>query len=295
MTWYLRDQTVKSALAFFVAALLLSFGAGLSIAAIARDPSSAAERSALGVVILASPTIAAIVLTVATSGWSGLRSLGSPLSTWRVPIRWYLVALFLPVALNLSSIGIYVLLGGSLPPIPGPVPADLEPLVADGLPATVLSISLFFLLASLAEEIGWRGYALPRLQSRMTAFASSLVLGAVWASWHVPAFYLAPGAAQAAIPFRWYLPSVLAISVAFTWIYNNTSGSLLVATIFHASIQATNILLPNLPAETGDARLYGLNVAVVTVVAAVLLAAYGSRNLTKSDRRVTQPEVTGMD
>lgn len=140
----------------------------------------------------------------------------------------------------------------------------------------------------MVEEIGWRGYALPRLQSRMAALSSSLIIGVIWALWHVPSFFLLPGADQAALPFLWYIPSVLAIAVVFTWLYNNTRGSLLLATLLHTSIQATNILIPNLPTETGDTRLYGLNVLVAVVVASLIVIISGPQNLSKSQSRVTQ-------
>lgn len=285
---YLRDSTVRSTCAFFALSLLISIGAGILIAASTRGLLQIDLPAILPVIILLSPTIAAIVLTVATTGWSGLYNLVSSLSTWRIPIQWYLVALFLPAVLNLSSIGIYVILGGSLPAIPGSVPSDLKPFITDNIASTLLFLSLFFFLASLVEEIGWRGYALPQLQSRLSAFSSSCIIGVIWAFWHVPSFFLIPRTAQAAIPFLWYIPSILAISVVFTWLYNNTSGSLLLVTILHASIQATNILIPNLPSETGDMRLYGLNTLIVFVVTVIILRAYGAQNLSRNQQRITQ-------
>lgn len=285
--WGQRDAAVRSTIAFFILVLSISIGTGLLIAASTHGLVQITLPGALGLLILLSPTIAAAMLAGITNSWRGLYNLLSPLSTWRLPIRWYLVALFLPAVLNFSSLGIYILLGGSLPAIPGSVPTDLEPLVTENIVTTLLFLLLFFLFASMVEEIGWRGYALPRLQSRLTALSSSLIIGVVWAVWHVPSFFLLPGADQAALPFLWYIPSVLAIAVVFTWLYNNTRGSLLLATLLHTSLQATNILVPNLPAETGDTRLYGLNVLVAVVVASLIVIISGPQDLSKTPR-VTQ-------
>lgn len=288
MNRHLQNAAVRSTLVFFAVTLSLSIGIGLLVAAMTQGWLQFDVPDTLALVILFSPTIAAIVLTITTNGWNGLHDLFAPLTTWRVPLHWYLAALFLPAVLNLSSIGLYVLLGGSSPSIPGAIPSDLEPLTTGSIARTALFLSLYFLTASLAEEVGWRGYALPRLQSHLTALSSSLIIGVIWTVWHVPSFFLLPGSAQAAIPFLWYIPSVLAISVVFTWLYNNTRGSLLLATLLHASIQATNILLPNLPADRGDTQLYGMNVIVVIVVAAIILTISGHRNLSRSQPKVVK-------
>ncbi|WP_436348696.1 CPBP family intramembrane glutamic endopeptidase [Natronorubrum sp. FCH18a] len=283
----LQDPAVRATSAFFILTLLLSIEIGLLLAASARGTLQIAIPETLATIILLTPTIAAIVLTVATNGWRGLHDLLSPLLTWRVPVRWYLAALLFPAILNLSSIAIYSLLGGSSPTIPGEVPADFKSLLTGSIATTVLFISLFFFLASLFEEIGWRGYALPRLQSRTTALSSSHIIGVIWAVWHVPTFFLLPEAAQSAIPFLWYVPSVLAISIVFTWLYNNTNGSLLLATILHASLQATNVLIPNLHSGPGGTQLYRLNVIILIVLAAIIVSIHGPRDLSLTHQRIT--------
>ncbi len=74
------------------------------------------------------------------------------------------------------------------------------------------------------EEPGWRGFALPRLLTRHTPFASSIVLGAAWALWHVPLFF-APAASQSGFPFVWYFVNALALSIVFTWLYLKSGGT----------------------------------------------------------------------
>lgn len=84
----------------------------------------------------------------------------------------------------------------------------------------------------LAEEAGWRGFALPRLQAKYNALVSSLILGVIWCCWHIPLFFV-PGSSQQGIPFPIYLMLVVTLSIYFTWLYNNTGGSLVICVLAH--------------------------------------------------------------
>ena len=90
------------------------------------------------------------------------------------------------------------------------------------------------------EEIGWRGYALPRLQNRYQALYSALVLGLVWAVWHI-AIYVTR---MNPVVFAWYIVGVIAKSVLITWAYNGSQGSLLLAALYHAAWNTAGIFLP---------------------------------------------------
>lgn len=94
----------------------------------------------------------------------------------------------------------------------------------------------------MGEELGWRGFALPRLQARMSALSASLILGLLWALWHLP-LYLTAGHPLSEVFFGWFLLSILADAILFTWIFNNTRGSLLVVLLFHASIATSGLFL----------------------------------------------------
>lgn len=231
------------------------------------------------------PVVVAIILAVATDGYRGLKRLLRPLFTWQVPVRWYVFALLLPAFINTVSIAIYVGLGGSMPSVPGQVPADLDPFVTDHPALTVVLFASVFLLSAVAEEVGWRGYALPRLQRRLSALSSSLLIGVVWAFWHAPA-HVVIGSAQGEIPFLWSVPSVIGIAIIITWMYNHTQGSLLLVTFLHASVQATNLLLPTLPGATGDVAVYQLSV-VVTIGLALIVVIRSGSSLSPGDRPVT--------
>ncbi len=97
---------------------------------------------------------------------------------------------------------------------------------------------MFFFSGPIQEEFGWRGYALYYLQSKFNAFESSLILGAIWSFWHFPLF-LIPGTALFNQNFYSYTISLVALSIIFTWLNNNTNGSILVAIFFHTSINTT--------------------------------------------------------
>ena len=82
------------------------------------------------------------------------------------------------------------------------------------------------------EELGWRGFLLPRLQQRFNALISSLIVGVIWAIWHLPLWSL-PGYGWDAIPYWAFALGAISTSVIFTWILNNTGGSLVMASIIH--------------------------------------------------------------
>ena len=92
-------------------------------------------------------------------------------------------------------------------------------------------VPLFFyvlLLNALPEEYGWRGFALDRLQKKSSALSASLILGLIWALWHLPLFFI-EGTTQAAIPMVQYMLQTVVLSIFYTWLYNNTGGSVLIA------------------------------------------------------------------
>jgi hypothetical protein len=90
------------------------------------------------------------------------------------------------------------------------------------------------ILGPLSEEIGWRGYALERLQTKWNALVSSLIVGLVWGLWHLPLFFMmGTSQRELAIPFGGFLAGLMALSILFTWLHNNTHGSIWTAIFFH--------------------------------------------------------------
>lgn len=179
------------------------------------------------------PTVSALLVTAHTEGRRGMADLRGRLTRWRVGWHWYAVALLLPFALAALATAAHVALGGDPPPGPA-----MEPLFA---PLIVLLVSLpihLVLGGALAEELGWRGYALPRLQRRLGPTGAGLVLGVIWWLWHLPTFVI-PGSGQSHLPLGSHLLLILAWSLLFAWLVNGTRGSVLLAVLFHAAMNAT--------------------------------------------------------
>jgi membrane protease YdiL (CAAX protease family) len=187
------------------------------------------------------PTLSAFLVTGVTEGDIGLGRLLHRFALWRVGLQWYLfVLLAVPV---LCLLGI-VLLPGSLasfkPPPPGFVVQSLEQFFI-----------VFFLGGPLAEEPGWRGFALPRLQTGLGPLRGTLVLAVLWACWHLPHFLTpaqhgGPGTHLGAFlkNFPAFVLLCVALAILLTWVFNCTRGSLLLVILLHASVDAT--LLPSL-------------------------------------------------
>jgi membrane protease YdiL (CAAX protease family) len=143
----------------------------------------------------------------------------------------------------------------------------------------ILILFLIFTLGfdGLGEEIGWRGFALPRLLERFSPLISSLILGALWAVWHFP-YALTEGTFLSEVPLHWFFINLLAMSVIYTWIFINTNGSLLLPLLFHAAGNTTANLLPILPPAASDLRIYYFTIAIHCVLA-ILVYFLSVRNV----------------
>src|SRR5215203_5922532 len=171
---------------------------------------SVTATQGLVLVMLASnvPSVVAIVLTAIVFGRGALRKLLGRLLIWRVNPLWYLVVFLGPVALLGGTIALNTLLG--------------RPALSLGIPSLLgLVIMLAFMIvpgSALGEEIGWRGYALPRLQAGRSSLSASLILGVIWGFYHLPLFFTGQAFRSPTIlvPF---LISTIALSIILTWVY----------------------------------------------------------------------------
>jgi len=175
-----------------------------------------------------------------------------------------------------SALALHVALGGPAPQpnLPAGAPAEMWPIV---LP--ILFLSNVFVGGPIAEELGWRGFALPRLQARIGALAAGLVLGAAWGLWHLPFFLFGEGASVVGdTPFVWYVLLVTAWPALMTWVYNNARESVLLMVLFHAGINTTMGRL-GLAGASGGSRLVVLNVALTWLVVAAVSIRFGPARL----------------
>ena len=182
--------------------------------------------SAAGLLGVLMPAITALILTVHRGGFKGVSSLLRPLKTWRVGWRWWAAAVLVWPALLILTGLIYNWLWHD-PPISAVLPNSV---------AAFLVNVIFLLVATLGEEIGWRGLALPALEWRTSALRASIILGVVWATWHVPYWLLQDtftqyGVGYLALSFLFVLPGTFYI----TWFYNHGRFSLLLPVAFHVT------------------------------------------------------------
>jgi uncharacterized protein len=241
-------------LPFFVTAWSIS-ALALLPALLARAgwlPGPPEKYMGLALFAVFSPTIAAMLVARFERGGAGALSVFRPLraSAWRVGPIWYVVALGMVGVAFFAGMVVYRLAGGS-----GPlayVPHDAQHIAA-------------MIMVPIGEEIGWRGFALPRLNARHGRIDASLILGAGWAVWHIPMFLLQgfPLGPMFVVALLFFLPG----SVLFSWLFSRTGGSLPLAILFHVGAHANNTL-GSLPERAGPALV---GVCTVTLLAVVLL------------------------
>lgn len=179
------------------------------------------------------PMIAAFIVKYISEGRQGIKDLLKRLAQWKVGWIWYVVVLVVPVLLVVAAGYADQLTGGQSFTMKGFSVND------EFSQFGPLGYFLFnFFTFGIGEETGWRGYALPALQKKFTAFTSTLILAVGWACWHIPAFIYRPLYSQMDVAgIAGFFMSLLMGAVVLTWLYNSTKGSLLIVALFHAMIE----------------------------------------------------------
>jgi len=268
-----------SLVAFFLLAFIIAWGfwipAALATKGMLPFPFPVTLAGVLGAW---GPSLAGIIVTAAVDGKAGLRTLLRRLTVWRVGVQWYLFALLWPAVLSLLATGVSMLLGGPVPdfahpPVTTEYPVPPEALSAGFLPLLPMVFVIQVFSSPLGEELGWRGFAVPRLQARWSALLSSLVVGAIWGLWHLPRNW-APGTPFDVAGFVWLVLGLVLNAVLYTWVFNNTKGSLVPVILLHTAQAVTLLFL----AEASTPLVKnGLTAILVIVIVAVFGAARLSR------------------
>jgi CAAX protease family protein len=216
--------------------------------------------------------LAAFVVTAATDGRAGVEDLARRSLRWRVPVRWYVIALFgVPVAATLLAIAIYQTEALESPP--GGWPRALG--------AVFVVFLLQLLLFQLSEEIGWTGFLQDRWQERYSPLKLSALVAVPWAVWHLPDFFVDEGLGIEQLVTA---PVFLVIEfialffarVLIVWLYARTGRSVLLVAVFHASFDASiSELSYDIIPGSNVARFLVLSGVIAIAAAAVIVATRG--------------------
>lgn len=206
------------------------------------------------------PIIAAFVVTAITDGKSGIRILWRRFWNRNMSVKWLLVTLLIIPAMELVSNLVSRTLNGIDYPffnLPNP-------------PWMVISVFVNnFIFTGMFEEFGWRGYVLPRFQAKWNALISSLILGVIWASWHFGQLFF-PESGNPEPIWGFVLRTILE-TIIITWIFNNTKGSVLAASLYHAMVNTG-------PIGIGSAKVfYGVQLLVVIIIVLI----FGAKQLVR--------------
>ena len=214
------------------------------------------------------PGIVALALTRRREGAAGVRALlaripphGAPLSLYAFAVGWFAV-------LKLAAAALHRLATGAWPDF-GDVPWIVIPF------AIALSTPV-----QAGEEIGWRGYALPRLAARLGLASASLVLGAIWAIWHLPLFFVRDTDSFGR-SFPLYFLDVVSISVVIAWLWERSGRRLLLPMLLHAAINNTVVV----PTRSSPSNVFGLAAPRIAWIIAALLGASALGFLADTIRR----------
>ena len=279
---------VRSLYKFFGLSFILSWVLWIGAAAVlgwdfSRPSAFAPVSGFLYLLGVFGPALVAVALTAHEQGRVGTLVLLRRTIDFSPSARWYVFALAYFATVKIVVAIVYRTIVGTWPAF-------------DGTP-------WFIMLAGTAistpvqagEEIGWRGYALPRLSSCVGLPVASLVLGIVWAVWHLP-FFLIPGVDKSGQSFPVYLLATIALSITMAWLYWRTNGSLLLTMLMHAAINNTNIVPTGAAGSTNPWQLRASLTAWTTTTLLWIGAGYFLVQMRRGNLESSnQPETDGRE
>ncbi len=217
-------------IAYFILAFAFSWTIYLLLVAVQQGWTDAQIPYAIHYLGSFGPAFAALIVTALTTGRDGLRELGGRMIKWRVGWGYAAFAILSPILLFLVAIIVVRAIKGEWPDLRLLGQANYLPYLGWGV------LPLWLISFGFGEEIGWRGFALPRLQNTMNVSKATLILALVWALWHMPAFFYLDTIQNLGglLIIPGFLIGILFGAVVFTWLYNGTGGSILMVVIWHA-------------------------------------------------------------
>ena len=288
-----KSGVKRDLIAFFLVAFVISWSAMFLWHVPANSPGNKQDQvletfERVSFFYAFGPLLSAAGVSLLSYGPSGMKSLFRPVFKWRVRGVWYALALFLPVVIQWLAVVLCVLWTGEHLKMPSFASAAKLWLMATPI------ISILIIL----EELGWRGFALPRLQSLGKALSASLILGALWSFWHYPLeAAVEHGYGETAVNIILSLTVFTVTTILFatlmTWIFNSSGGSLLLMLLMYGS---SNANLVNIMGARAEGRLFDLPfrisyMIVLLLAVSLVLMKYGAESLSKSGKVVFEPSL----
>jgi membrane protease YdiL (CAAX protease family) len=233
---------------FFAISYATFFGGALLLTVVPED---------LFPLFIYGTALGALFVVAVTERWAGVKAWASRIVRWRVGVIWYVVALGLTPLMRLAAYGLNLALGA-----PAPAPEAWV-----GLAEAPGAFVFIFLTIGLGEELGFRGYALPKLMERHSPLVAALILGVLRVIWHLPLFLFAGDS-------WWVVLMVLFGDVIFAWVFVNTRGSVLLALLLHSMFNASGeIFFPLFAGAYAEQQTMLLALVFVAVGGAIALVA----------------------
>jgi len=226
------------------------------------------------------PFLVALVVLAIIQGKSGVGGLLRRMVRWRVGLKWYVAALFIPAGITVAAAVLNVVLGAQ-------APSSAELGSWTGLLVTFLAVLLIPGLGGAWEEPGWRGFALPRLQSGRSALFASLILGVLIAGWHLPLMFVGQ------VHYSDLL-TIMGAVIIFNWVFNNANGSVLIIMLMHATNNTISGQLFGTMFSGADSVRQSWLVAVLwCAVAIVVVVVAGPAHLSRKYKKQEGTEAPG--
>jgi membrane protease YdiL (CAAX protease family) len=272
INWVKRNSVIS----YFMIAFVVSWSFEIPLALLHQGIISVQIPMWLHYFASLGPLTAALLMTFLTEGSLGLRNLIARVFKWRVDPCYYAFAILVPVGLFAFAAILNRIITGNWPHLALLGEVDYLPFLTP-----LGALGIWLITFGLGEETGWRGYALPHLQKTRSATTATLILGLLWACWHLPMFFYRDTYIQMGIMgFPMLALSLLFAAMIFTWLYNSTGGSLWIVIVFHAVF---NWLTAN---EAGG-QFAGMILSVAIIFGALYIPRrYGTENVAPFARQV---------
>ncbi|MBD3406320.1 MAG: CPBP family intramembrane metalloprotease [Candidatus Lokiarchaeota archaeon] len=203
------------------------------------------------------PLVGAIIVTLAFEGKSSTVVLLKRGAKWNFSAKWWIVIFFLLPIIAIIALSYASFFGGYTPSFEW---------LSFPFALVIAFVFIFFLGGPLQEEFGWRGYALPRLQSKLDSITSSIIVGLFWGLWHLPLFFIPSQVIYYNQPIWGLMISTILLSILFTWVFNNTKGSVLATLFFHTTFNWSHYAFPVLGSEVGATMYLILEFALALMI-----------------------------